>query len=151
MEELKVCTKCDVEKPISEFRERQPTKSGKRSWEGACKRCRYEQAKKNPNRQKVAQRFRESEAARRNTLARYGLTPKQYEEMIDACNGLCEICGRPETKLYAGKPRHLSIDHCHDSMKVRGLLCDACNNALGRVNDDIEILKSMIKYLEERA
>lgn len=40
------------------------------------------------------------------------------------------------------------VDHCHTTGKVRGLLCNNCNTALGLVDDKIEVLKRMIKYLK---
>ena len=39
------------------------------------------------------------------------------------------------------------IDHCHETGKVRGLLCSKCNIALGNFDDDIETLKRAISYL----
>jgi hypothetical protein len=46
--------------------------------------------------------------------------------MLKACNGVCEICGKPDPKL-----RPLFVDHCHTTLKVRGLLCMKCNTGLG--------------------
>lgn len=56
--------------------------------------------------------------------------------------GRCEVCGRSDVKFC--------IDHDHETGKVRGLLCDGCNKALGHARDDISILAGLIKYLEER-
>jgi len=41
------------------------------------------------------------------------------------------------------------VDHCHVTGKYRGLLCNRCNTSLGFVNDDIELLENMVKYLKE--
>ena len=43
----------------------------------------------------------------------------------------------------------LSVDHCHSINKVRGMLCQKCNQALGGFNDCIDTLKNAIKYLEK--
>jgi hypothetical protein len=42
----------------------------------------------------------------------------------------------------------LSIDHCHETGKVRGLLCDACNTGIGRFSDQVDLLQKAIDYLE---
>jgi Recombination endonuclease VII len=41
-----------------------------------------------------------------------------------------------------------SIDHCHRTGSVRGLLCASCNSALGMVKDDPTILAALIEYLK---
>lgn len=41
-----------------------------------------------------------------------------------------------------------SIDHCHKTGKVRGLLCKTCNTGIGHLKDDPNILRSAINYLE---
>ena len=43
----------------------------------------------------------------------------------------------------------LAVDHCHETNKVRGLLCTNCNNGLGRFKDNIQFLNNAIKYLRE--
>ena len=54
---------------------------------------------------------------------------------------VCEICGG------GGK---ICLDHCHVTSTFRGWICDNCNQTLGRVKDDINILKKMIAYLERK-
>jgi hypothetical protein len=80
----------------------------------------------------------------------YGLTVEQYEEMLSRQAGVCAICKQPETRAAIGgkgvKP--LSVDHCHGSRKVRGLLCSHCNTALGLLNDDIGLFEACIDYLK---
>ena len=45
--------------------------------------------------------------------------------------------------------RDRCIDHCHKTGKIRGLLCDTCNRALGLFKDDIQMLKNSVAYLEK--
>lgn len=70
---------------------------------------------------------------------KYGLTKEQHLEMFSRQNGKCKICNRI-------KP--LVVDHCHETGKVRGLLCDRCNLLMGYV-DQVELLKSALEYKHE--
>jgi hypothetical protein len=76
---------------------------------------------------------------------RYGINSQQYDEMFNQQLGCCAICGRHQSVLK----QRLHIDHCHRSGKVRKLLCQQCNQCLGFVGDNPEILSNMIKYLSE--
>lgn len=53
----------------------------------------------------------------------------------------------PEIKRTNSK--HFCIDHCHITNKVRGLLCHNCNVILGKLNDNIDMCNSIIKYLQK--
>jgi hypothetical protein len=65
-------------------------------------------------------------------VRKYGVTDNVYNAMLAAQNGLCAMCGKPEVHLgRSGKVRPLVIDHDHVTGKVRDLLCDTCNRALG--------------------
>lgn len=78
---------------------------------------------------------------RKSTLRFYGLTESDFDEMFEAQGGRCAICYEIPEKI-------LCVDHDHETGKVRALLCDPCNKALGHVNDNMNILKNMINYLE---
>jgi hypothetical protein len=80
---------------------------------------------------------------------RYGITVQDYDMMHMEQNGLCKICNNPESRVSNGKTSRLAVDHCHNTGKVRGLLCWACNASLGRFKDSIEILESAISYLKK--
>ncbi len=84
-----------------------------------------------------------------NLKKKFGITLDEYEALHIRQNGLCGICGLPETARFRGKVKNLAVDHCHKTSKVRGLLCQSCNTALGGTKDSIEILKKMIRYLME--
>lgn len=81
-------------------------------------------------------------AARRRKI-----TLEHYQELIDKQNNKCAICKQEETRMHNGKLTRLCIDHCHSSGKVRGLLCHACNTAIGKFKDDVTLLNSAILYL----
>lgn len=79
---------------------------------------------------------------------RYGTTVEWYEEALRKQNGLCAICGNPETLVIKGKVPRLAIDHCHHTKVVRGLLCSKCNQGIGCLNHDKGLLMKAIAYLE---
>jgi hypothetical protein len=83
---------------------------------------------------------------RRMNLKKYGLTPEQYDTMHQDQNGLCAVCGNPETASNQYGPLKLAVDHCHNSNVVRGLLCMRCNRSLGMLRDDPEIIESLLAY-----
>lgn len=80
----------------------------------------------------------------------YGITLDEYEAMASAQGYRCAICGERETALHKVtlEPRNLAVDHCHATGKVRALLCTRCNGGLGNFNDDPELLRKAIAYLE---
>ena len=73
---------------------------------------------------------------------KYNLSRKDYDTMVKNQNGVCAIC-------HGLCTRHdrLSVDHCHTTNKVRGLLCDRCNRGLGNFKDNITFLNRAIEYL----
>lgn len=75
----------------------------------------------------------------------FGLKRGEIEIFERRAKGLCEICLNPQN----GK--RLALDHDHSTGKVRGLLCDLCNKALGSFRDSILILESAIEYLQKAA
>lgn len=96
-----ICIKCKQELPAQDFWKNQK----------ACKTCQRAYRDNNPARQE-----RGREAAWRYGLNKLGVTPEMYWEMFEAQGGVCAICGTAEAH------RKLSVDHCHGSGKIRGLL-----------------------------
>ena len=78
-------------------------------------------------------------------MKKYGITPEIYEQERVKQDFKCILCGKHE-KTQPHK--RLYVDHCHDSGLYRGLLCVTCNTALGGFNDDIELMKKAIEYVE---
>lgn len=86
---------------------------------------------------------------RRDIYRRYGIDQAQYDAMFAAQHGLCAICEEAESRKEhrRGKLMILVVDHCHETKKVRALLCWRCNIALGAARDSIAVLVKMIEYL----
>jgi len=130
----RICTTCGVEKDITEFYLRGGKRSPK-SRKSKCKKCEII---------RLAASYDPSKS-RNNDLKRlYGITLNDYNQMLTEQNDRCVIC---KTTEPGGKHGKFMVDHCHDTGKVRGLLCKRCNIALGEVGDNIQTLQSMVEYL----
>lgn len=129
----KICRKCGVEKHIEDFYRQKTSSDGHGSY---CKICNKAEAKKYVEREpeRVARSYRKAKLR-----YKYGLSSAEFDEMVLKQNGLCAICSEDAP---------LSVDHCHSTGAVRGLLCIACNFGLGHFRDDAELLAKAIKYLE---
>lgn len=86
----------------------------------------------------------------RNLLRNYGITLDQYDEMFEKQEGVCKICKKPETSTIKGAVKRLAVDHCHSTGRIRGLLCNNCNTAIGLFKENKNFMLNAIQYLEER-
>lgn len=161
---MKSCRICGELKPLEEFYRMAGMKDGYRN---ECKRCNLNQkaarykANPEPDRQRVRQwavdnpervKAREAEyrasgrkaiSNRKSHLKRkFGITPEEYDVLLDRQGGGCAICGRPPTPGIS-----LHVDHDHLTGRIRGLLCFQCNNALGDFEDSHERLQLALNYL----
>ena len=135
--QTKVCSTCCTRKLFSDFSKRKETKDGLHY---VCKKCANESRNK---------RRRENPLVLKDEKLRetFGITFEDYKQILLKQDGVCAICGHPETSTYKGKLRYLSVDHDHKTGQVRGLLCNDCNVGLGWFKDDIRVLKDAIRYL----
>jgi hypothetical protein len=80
---------------------------------------------------------------------KYGITAADYDSILAEQDGGCALCGVKPEDLVAGRYRtHLHVDHCHETGRVRGLLCPEHNLLLGRFGDSPEMFRRVIEYLE---
>ncbi len=93
--------------------------------------------KKDPEKTKANNR-------RKHLRVTYNLTIEDFENLMLLQNGVCKIC--KQINVFG---RHLAIDHCHKTGKIRGLLCNPCNQGLGAFRDDLERMQNAINYLKE--
>lgn len=75
-------------------------------------------------------------------LTKYGVSPDEFESMLRAQDGRCAIC----VDEFPATPH---VDHCHETGKIRGLLCNNCNTGLGRFRDNPMLLQAATIYLAE--
>ena len=76
----------------------------------------------------------------------YGLTPEDKQKMLAEQNNCCAICEYSEPGARGNVNGEWYVDHDHVTGKVRGLLCNRCNAALGFMHEDIWALHKMIRY-----
>ena len=83
-------------------------------------------------------------------MKKYSITTPMRNEMYTLQKGQCATCYMP-VEFQGGKslsPDGATVDHCHKTDDVRGILCGHCNNILGRAKDSVEILRNCADYLE---
>ena len=70
-------------------------------------------------------------------------THDQYEQLLLSQGGVCAICeDKPTPK------RKLSVDHEHQTGRVRGLLCTRCNMGIGYFRT-IKVMEFALRYMKE--
>jgi len=81
----------------------------------------------------------------------FGIDKAQYDAMFLAQKGLCLLCGLPEVSIHhkTNQIKALAVDHCHDTNKVRGLLCWSCNVGIGHLKHNPELLRKAAIYCEQ--
>lgn len=82
---------------------------------------------------------------------KYGVTVEWWNEQFTKQNGVCALCLKPEIseRKKGSTVRSLAIDHHHENGTARGLLCSACNQAIGKIEAASGWLERAIKYLKE--
>lgn len=140
---MKICKKCQLSKSIEEFhvgrakckvcrevyltsyrsKNNQKTKSNKNNWK-----------RNNPDANKSA-----------SLKCDYGIDLDQYKTILDKQNNACAICKKDKDCFN----KALSVDHCHKTNLIRGLLCLRCNRSLGLLLDNPELFRAAAEYLEK--
>jgi len=169
---MKTCTKCKETKDLTDFPKR------KRNKDGRCTKCKICTNKANrewqvktgwkakdpgkyyrENKDKVLARQKRAREERPQTeeqkqeqrnaryLRVYGISIKDYNTMLKNQKNCCAICGVDNPQR--GGSEYFMIDHCHETGKVRGLLCHLCNSGLGRFKDSKQFLLNALSYLED--
>lgn len=121
----RICAKCRRGLPRTEFYADKSVKDGLNS---SCRECRTAAAIKQ----------------RKKFL--YGLASDDFDRMVSEQDNRCACCGDD-----MGQGRLRCVDHCHDTGKIRALLCSRCNAGIGMAKHDPKRLRQMISYLERHA
>jgi hypothetical protein len=154
----KLCRKCQEVKPLSEFFVERRMRDGRQNH---CKACdtkkamawRAQPGKKDAERKRQREWYHANpekikQSRGKSRLRAYGLTPPEYDAMVSGQDNQCAICKSPAEMEKHGI---LSVDHCHATGAVRGLLCSRCNHALGHLRDNPVVAHAAADYLERHA
>lgn len=107
---LKTCSRCGKDKPLEEFHPKTGERAGVHAY---CKPC--FNAYKRDRRATGAWKEREKTYNDRYNVEKlYNITLEEFNRLVEAAGGVCEICGGPPK----GRSR-LSVDHNHKTGKVR--------------------------------
>ena len=131
--ESKVCRKCGVELSVPD----NWTKGRRGRNDCRCRTC-------ESNRRR--EYYLDNKDAHRNRVYKslYGITLDDYDEMLANQDFSCGCCGVHHTE----DRRKLCVDHDHHTGEVRGLLCDKCNTALGKLGDNLDGVMNLVNYLK---
>ena len=144
MNSTRKCKECETEKNLADFYLDKRTSD---SLSKICISCKNNKEKEsNLKRQRLYRKGKGKDRRKEWLKYFYDLTSEQYFELLKNQNHCCKICGTHEKDAYK---QTLFVDHDHDTGKVRGLLCNSCNTALGHFKDSQEILKNAMDYLNE--
>lgn len=136
-----ICPSCNSEKRLTEFHKNKASKNGHATY---CKICAVRKSRKHH-----AKRMATDPSYRRSKKDSYikyshGISLEEYERRLSEQNG-CAICGTTSPK------GGWHLDHDHTTGKRRKFLCNPCNRGIGYLQDDVEILKKAINYLNEHS
>lgn len=130
----KLCSSCQAVHTKDNFHKNKATKDGLHT---ICKSCNglksLKWKKDNPERAKD-----------RDYQRKYGISYAEYGVFLALQKGGCAICSTPFEEALRGV---LFVDHCHTTGRVRGLLCQNCNTAIGLLKDSPLLCTKAAEYL----
>ncbi len=138
----KYCSGCETMKSESEFSKQESARDG---LQNRCKDCGASNPKNPLWRQEHPEQAREHRQAY-NRKRKYGLSRDDYQGLLESQGGACAICPKLPAESVHGV---LVVDHDHATGAVRGLLCHPCNVGLSRFQDDPQLLRAALDYLQK--
>ena len=134
---MKTCLACQATKPETAFAWRNRARGIRQR---RCRPCTASQRK----------------IDRHELKKKYGMTARQYDDMLEAQGGVCKLCGKPETVMHGDKLLRLSVDHNHEHCPtrrgciecVRSLLCQSCNRLVGRIEANPQLALRALAYIK---
>ncbi len=123
----KWCPDCGTVKPLDDFVRNRSQPSGRQPY---CKPCHNARGKASKERMGGSRAY--------HLKRRYGITAAEADSMLAEQGGLCAICVEAPAE---------HVDHCHETGRVRALLCFNCNGGLGQFKDDPDVLRAAAAYV----
>ena len=138
----KQCSTCKEEKALDFF-----SKAGRGdALRADCKQCNANKYKKWKTKNRASYLKSTTNSALK---IKYGIDLSDYEKLFKEQNGQCKICGA--TKPGRKGIKRFAVDHCHATNKIRGLLCMACNTAIGLLKENPNLFDAAKQYLKDGA
>lgn len=161
----KKCSRCVKIMDLNRFTNNRTSKDGKDHY---CRQCKSAVKKEDyeKNREKIKKQVHESykrnkdkciarakkyrtenreKVLAQKRFASLGVTHEQYQAMLKEQKECCAVCGIHQT----GRKYRLSVDHCHATGQIRGLLCGFCNTGIGLFKDNISLMEKASAYLSK--
>lgn len=155
----KVCPRCELDVPIEQYSRSRSNPDKVQTYCVHCQKIRRrERYQADPMRYRAETRrwaLENPEKARRNARrshlrATYGISLEDYEAMLEAQGGRCAICGTDDPGRARGSGlSSFAVDHCHDTGKVRAILCHPCNAGIGLLGEEPDRLIAAAEYLRK--
>ena len=130
---MRTCNKCGEDKALEYYHVRKGLRDDRVS---TCRVCTNKRKRKMDSRTPQQRR-------NRHLRDKYGITQADFDRMLEEQGNACAICN----SSYPGHTGKFNVDHCHDTGKVRGLLCWDCNAAIGKLGDNAEGVQRALDYL----
>lgn len=143
----RICRICKIEKDLSLFQNAKNSKLGKKLECAECSNAYTRNYYKNVVKKTEDYKIKRSD---KHYKRKYGITHAEYLKMCEDNNFKCSICGVKKLTSgngIIGSSEVLVLDHCHETNKIRGVLCFDCNFGLGFFKDNILNLVSAHLYL----
>ncbi len=131
----KVC-----EKHGPKYQQSYKTTTGRMSVRYMCQQCAKWRMGETPERREARLRAIRKYHAK-NKYKQYGVTVEFVNELRAQQESRCAICNTYSESLH--------LDHCHDTGKIRSMLCFKCNTGLGMFCDSSEIALRAYDYLRK--
>ncbi len=130
------CGICKQHKEVCHFYWRKSRKA----WSDSCKEC--------ASSKKKAERLKNPGVQReKNLVAKFDVNLDWYNKLLESQDNKCAVCGLDAKIVICSTGRAMSLDHDHATGQIRGILCPGCNVALGGIDDRLDLLAGLAKYL----
>jgi hypothetical protein len=126
------------DKELGKLKKREYYRKNKEHLNKACS----ERYKRNLSKERI---YRRTSYLRKQ----WNITQEDYLKLAKLQNNQCAICNCGPSVNKKGREISFHIDHCHKTGKIRKLLCANCNRSLGYLKECPNILRKMIKYIED--